>query len=291
MNPERKVAIITDSGCSIRPGDNEAKDNNITIIPLDLQIYENGQFVTYPDLNVSPEDFYRRMREGEKLPKTSGVITGRLTEVFKNLSEKAQGIISIHITSKHSAVWESAVLAKNLFHEDTRKDTRIETIDSKQVSLATWYSAEDAAQLAKKGATLEQIMAELKERLPKINLYVVLETFENLKRGGRAKEIAEAYLASLLRIFPVIGLVEGKLTTLAKTRTAQKAKETMIEMVAEAGKLAKLSVLHTNAPEKAKNLKEALAKVFSGVIPIYEAGPVLAVHAGEGAVAVAYQKA
>jgi DegV family protein with EDD domain len=291
MNSERRVAVVTDSGTSIRPEDSLAKETAVTIVPLDLKFFENGQYVSYSDLDVASSEFYQKMREGEKLPQTSGAIPGRIVEAFKRLSEKTQSIISIHITSKHSVVWESAVLGKDLFHTEVNKDTPIEVVDTKQVSLATWFPVEDAAQLSQKGATLEQIMDELKERMPKISLYAVLETFDNLKLGGRAEDLVKGYLASILSIYPVLTFVEGKITQAARARTAQKARERMVEMVADAGRLTKLAVLHTNAIETAKNVKDALARVYKGAIPIYEAGPVLAVHAGEGAVGVALQKA
>jgi len=291
MSPERKVAVVTDSGSSIRPKDTLARESGVTVVPLDLKFFEGDQYVSYSDADVETEEFYRRMREGKKLPQTSGAIPGRIVETFKHLSEKAQSIVSIHITSKHSVVWESAVLGKKLFQDDTTKDTPIEVVDSKQVSLATWFPAEDAAQLAEKGATLEQIMEELKQRMPKISLYAVLESFDNLKLGGRAEDLVKGYLASLLSIYPVLTFVEGKLTQAARARTAQKARDRMVEMVADAGKLVKLAVLHANALETAKNIKEALSKVYKGGIPIHEAGPVLAVHAGEGTVGVVLQRA
>lgn len=291
MNPERKVAVVTDSGSSIRPESPKAKKLGVTVVPLEVSFYEKGQYVPYSDADITPQEFYRRMREGERLPQTSGAIPGRIFETFKQLSEKAQSIISIHITSKHSVVWESAVLGKKLFQEDAEKAFPIGIVDTKQVSLATWFPVVDAAHLSKKGATLEQIMEELKERIPKVSLYTVLESFENLKHGGRAKELVKGYLASIFSIYPVLTFVEGKLTQCGRARTAQKAREEMIEMVADAGKLVKLAVIHTNALETAKNVKEVLSKVYQGTIPIHEAGPVLAVHAGERAVGVAFQRA
>lgn len=284
------VAVVTDSGTSIRPQDSMAKENNVTIVPLDLKFFENGSYVSHSDLDIGSLEFYQRMREGKKLPQTSGAISGRILETFRQISEKAQSIISVHITSRHSVAWESAVLGKELFRAEVKKDTQIEVVDSKQVSLATWFMAEDAAHLSEKGATLEQIMAELKERMPKISLYAVLESFDNLKSGGRAEDLVKGYLASLLSIYPVLTFVEGKLTQAARARTAQKAREKMVEMVADAGKLVKLAVLHANAPETADKVREALSKVYKEPIPVYEAGPVLAVHAGEGTVGVAFQK-
>lgn len=291
MNPERKVAVVTDTGTSIKPESQEAKELKVTVVPLEIMFYEKGQYVPYSDADITPQEFYQRMREGEKLLQTSGAISGRIRETFTQLSEKAQSIVSIHITSKHSVVWESAILGKNLFQADAEKAFPIEIVDSKQVSLATWFPVEDAAHLSEKGATLEQIMEELKERIPKISLYTVLESFENLKHGGRAKELVKGYLASILSIYPVLTFVEGTLTQCGRARTAQKARERMIEMVGDAGKLVKLAIIHTNATNVAEGVREALGKIYKGNIPIYEAGPVLAVHAGEGAVGVAFQKA
>lgn len=121
MTIEGKVAVVTDSGASIKPEDSVAKENNVTIIPLDLKFFENGQYVSYSNLDIDSQEFYRRMREGKRIPQTSGAIPGRILETFRQLSEKAQSIISIHITSKHSVVWESAVLGKNYFKKRQKR--------------------------------------------------------------------------------------------------------------------------------------------------------------------------
>ena len=122
MNPERKVAVVTDSGASIRPEDFLARKNQITIVPLNLMFYEDGQYVSYSDLEVTSAEFYRRSREGKKLPQTSGAITDRIVETYKHMSGKARSIISIHITSKESVAWESVVLGKKIFQEETQKE-------------------------------------------------------------------------------------------------------------------------------------------------------------------------
>ena len=293
MNQERRVSVVTDSGCSIRPDSKEAQESGVTIVPLEVSFWENGHDVPYLDTSISPEEFYERMRTSKKLPKTSGVITGRLSETFQNLSHKTQSIMSIHITSEHSGVWQSAILAKDIVDEVARVEGKepvpIEVIDTKQVSLTTWFPVKLADRLAQKGATLEQITSEVLEGLSKTHLYVTLQTFENLIKGGRANELAKAVLASILSIYPVLGLKDGKLTGLAKARTPKLARDTMVEMVGAAGKLVKVAVVHTNAIKTAESIKEALRKMYKDTIPIYDAGPVLAVHAGEGAIGIAFQ--
>lgn len=287
---ERKVAVVTDTGTSMRPDSLEVQKLGVTVVPLEIKLWEKNQFVPYLDTTISPSDFYQQMRVSERLPQTSGAIPGRLAETFRKLGEKAGSIISLHITSKHSAVWESAILAKNLVQDEKAQKTPVEVIDTKQVSIAAWFPVEAAAQLSLKKATLAEIKNEVKEAIEKTQLYVTLQTFENLKKGGRGDEILKAVFASMLSIYPVISLVDGKLKNLAFARSVQKARERMIEMVGDAGKLVRLAVVHTNAPNLAEKIKEALGKIYKGTIPVYEAGPVLAVHAGEGAIGIAFQK-
>ena len=291
MTPEGKVAVITDSGSSIRPGSPEAEEFGVTIVPLEVKLWENGMYVPYSDAEISSVDFYQRMRSSERLPQTSGSVLGRLTEAYQKLSTRAQSIISIHITSKHSVAWQTAVLAKNLIQEKAPETGPIEVIDSKQVSLATWFPAQLAAELSIKGVALQQIKEEVLEAIAKTQLYVTLQTFDNLIKGGRADEIVKAVFATMLSIYPVLGLADGKLKDFAKARTAQKARGQMIQMVGDAGKLVRLAVVHTNAIAVAEKVKGALGKIYQGNIPIYEAGPALAVLAGEGAIGIAFQKA
>lgn len=290
MTPEQKVAVVTDTCGSIRPEHELAKKYEVVIVPVDVKFFESGRYVSYSDLEITPQEFYQRMRASEKLPQTSGAITGRIVKTFERLSRETDSIISIHVTSKHSVAWESAVLGKKLTQEKI-PDLLIEVIDSRHLTLGLWFLVEHAARLSQKGARLEQIKKEIMEMIPKVQLLAVLESLENLKRGGRADHLVKAYLASLLSIYPVLGLKEGRLELFARTRSPEKARKKMVEMVSDSGKLVRMAMLHTNFPEMAKEVKESLQKIYKGEIPIYEAGPALGVHAGEGAVGVVFQRA
>jgi DegV family protein with EDD domain len=296
MNPETRVAVVTDSGCSIRPDYPEAKNLGVMVVPLELKLWENGNYVPYPDTAITPEELYQRMREQPKnLPQTSGSIQGPLIETFKRLSDEKKPIVSIHVTSKHSGAYNSAITAKDIVYENAKNEGKepvpIEVIDSKLVTLAMWFPVQLAGELAKKGATVEQIKNEVLDVIPKTHLYFILQTFENLKHGGRAKQIVQAYAASLLRIVPVMGLKDGELTDFARVRTDKKAKDRMIEMVGDAGKLLNVAVVHTNALDIAQTMRNDLRKIYKGDISIYEAQAVLGVHAAEGGVGIAFQTA
>lgn len=298
MTSHERVAVVTDSGCSIPPGSPEAKELGITIVPLEVRLWDEkkDQYISYPDTEIKPDEFYYRMRTTKKMPQTSGAVVGQLSKVFGNLlqSDTVDSIFSIHLTSEHSGAWASANLAKTIALEETpnsaRDDKPIEIIDSKLITLAMWFLAEQAGELSQKGATLTQIKNEILESISKTHLFVTLETFDNLRRGGRAGEVTQAVLASMLSIHPIIGLDDGKLKKVGVSRSVQGARNKMVEMVGDAGKLKKVAVIHTNTIDVAQNIKDALGKMYTdGLIPIYEAGPALSVHAGPGAVGIAFQ--
>lgn len=295
MERDKHVAIVADSGSSIRQDSPEAKELGVTIVPLALEFYEHGNYVPYSDAEITSDDFYKRMETaGKMLPKTSGAVPGSFVETFRNLRQKAKSIISINITSKLSGVWDSAVLAKNIISSEPGPETEYEIVDTGKVSLASWFPVETAKQAIERGASLKEIRQEIEEVINKTQLFCTLETFENLKNGGRGSDILKAILATTLSLYPVIGFENGKLKNFAMIRhKAEKAREKMIEMLGDAGKLVKLAVVHTNVPDTAVRIRQELInrKIFKGIIPIYEAGPVLAVHAGPGAIAFAFQKA
>ena len=294
MERENKIAVVTDSGSSMRPEYEKVQKLGVTVVPLEISFLENGKYVPYVDLNIPTEEFYQRMRDNPKdLPKTSGAVIGRIAEVYKKLSDKTDSIISIHITSEHSVAWASAVAGAKVAQEEASRPIAIEVIDSRQISLGTWFLAEQAALLSKEGNNLEQIKEKILAMIPQVQLLVVLEKFDNLKYGGRANDIAQAYFASILHISPIIGLRNGKLTSMPGeiTISPKRSRNRMVEMVEHSGTLARLGILHTNAPKVAGEVKEALSRIYQGEISVYDAGPALGVHAGAGAIGIIFQKA
>jgi DegV family protein with EDD domain len=288
MNLERKVRVVTDSGSSMRPEYEEAKESGITIIPLEVVFTADGQSATYSDFEISPEEFYRKMSQAKELPTTSGAIESKAHQVYQALSRKTNGIVSIHITSQHSAAWETAYLPAEAAKKDI-PELSIEVIDSKQASLGVWFLAEMAAKLSQEGASLEEIKQEVLENIPKVQLLATLSTLDNVIKGGRVPALA-GYAAKILDIKPIIGIEDGLLREFGRGRTVNKARRNMISMVKDEVEIVRMAVVHTNDPEAAGEVKEALGEFYKGKIPIYEAGPVLGVHAGEGAVGIIFQR-
>jgi len=289
MSIENRTAVVVDSGCSMRVSFTEAVENEVSILPLELKFLENGNWMPYLDSELSPDQFYRKMSESKILPQTSGAITGRASKLYEELAKNTNSIISIHITSRHSVAFESALLAANLVKE-LNPEVLIEVIDSKFISVATWFLAEKAAQLSAEGYPLEDIKLQLLEMIPKIDLITYLPSLDNLIKGGRVPALT-GMIGNLLQIKPVIGFVDGQITELAKSRTIGKAKMELISRFeGTKEEVLKLAILHTNNEEGALELQTDISEYYPRNIPIYEAGPVLGVHAGPGAVGFAILK-
>jgi len=289
MEKENRVSIVTDSGSSMRESFPEIKERGISILPLEVKFLENGRWVPYLDSELSADEFYRKMAESKTLPQTSGAVTGRAGKLYESLAEKNNSIISIHITAKHSVAHESALLAANLVME-ANPEVVIEVIDSKIVSVGTWFLAEKAALLSTEGYPLEDIKKILLETVPKIDLITFLPSLDNVIKGGRVPAL-KGMIGNLLNIKPIIGFVDGQITELSKTRTISKAKQELVNrFTGVKEEVVKLAILHTNNEEGAKELQMDLANFYPGAIPIYEAGPVMGVHAGSGAVGIAFLK-
>jgi DegV family protein with EDD domain len=290
MKSER-VQVVTDSGTSIRPGSPQAKEIGVTVVPLGVSIYEKGAYVAHLDLDsdVPLVDFYKDMITSPKSPQTSGAVVGPLKEIYQDLSRKGP-VISIHITSRHSTAYGSAYTARSEVQDAQGEINPIEIVDSKFVSLATWFLVELAASLSKAGASLNEIKEQVLLAIPKIQIYTVLANFDNLRKGGRGTKALAGVMASILSIYPVIGFRDGELTPFNLHRTSTKAIDTMIQMVGDEGRLARLAIVHTNAPDLAKSIKEKAKKIYPGEITTHDGGPPLSSHAGIGAIAIASLK-
>jgi len=296
MSTKQRVRVVTDMGCSFRPGDPEVQD--ISLIPLQLSILEGGEWKTKQETEIRPGQFYnimqRMIAENGQLPKTSGLSPGIARDTYLNLfkDQQAEEIFSIHVTKAHSQAMSSALIGAQEAKISTGEDLPIAVMDSKSLSLGQYWIAKHAAWLAQKGADLKSIIDEIAEIIPKIEVLVVLETFENLKKGGRAEQV-KGRLASVLSsisIHPILAVKDGRLNIFSRARNASKARNKIAQMVGDMGEMIKMGVIHTNAPALAEEVKTSIGNFFKDKIPVVDAGPALATHAGEKAVAVVAQK-
>jgi DegV family protein with EDD domain len=207
-------------------------------------------------------------------------------ELFVKLSETAEAIVAILISSELSGTVDSALgAAANL------PDLDIEVIDSQATSMMLGFPVLEAAKVADAGGSLKEVAARAREVASRSNIYFVVDTLEYLHRGGRIGGAAKL-LGSALNLKPILALRGGFVTSIAKVRTRKKALAKVYELLGEQieeGAIVHMSVIQVAAHQEAEHFREELMARFNPIeISITELSPVLGAHVGPGTVGVSF---
>jgi len=274
------VAVVTDSTSDIEP--RVAGELGITVVPL-FVIWGDRSYRDYIDL--SRREFYAKLANEPELPKTSQPSAAMFEEAFAAPAAAGQDIVCIVISSKLSGTINAATAAAGRF-----PNARIAVFDSQSVSGGLGMQARVANDLARAGASLDEIVSALERERRAQRLYACLPDLSHVVRTGRIGK-ARVAIGTLMKIVPVISVKDGEVVAEAQVRTFARAQAAMIDLALQNVtdiSAARFLVLHTNAPELAESVRDRLESNFGGVRPkmleILEAGPVIAAHGGPGAV-------
>ncbi|WP_020060704.1 DegV family protein [Bacillus sp. 123MFChir2] len=276
----QKIKIVTDSTADLSPDVIEKYD--IHVIPLSISV--NGQ--TYLDrVDLQPDEFIEEMQKSEVLPKTSQPAVGSFVELYDRLGEDGSQVLSIHLTNGLSGSVATANSAA------TMTDTKVTVVDSLFISHALAYQVIEAAGMVQEGRSLEEILNRLEEVRKNTRLFVVVDTLENLVKGGRIGK-GKAMIGSLLNIKPIAGIEDGVYNPIAKVRSQGQIVKTLMKIFEEdiAGKTVKaVAIPHAKALPLAQKMKEAVEKI-SGFTQseIFFTTPVISTHTGAGAIGFSY---
>lgn len=215
-----KIKLICDSLCDVP--EELVKKHNIEIIPLTIIINENE----YKDgVNISNEEFYKMMKEGKDVPKTSQATYMEFKEVFDKYAKDYE-IVCITGSSKSSGTYQSAVMAKN----DT--EGKIEVFDTLTLSLGSAQYIIKACELLDTGIDSKEMIKELENIRESVNLFFVVNTLEYLKRSGRVS-VTTATIGNMLNLKPIFGVKDGNISLLDKVRGKKHAVHTIIDLIKE----------------------------------------------------------
>jgi DegV family protein with EDD domain len=208
----------------------------------------------------------------------------RFVETYRHLLdvEAAEAVISIHIAGNLSGTVNGAWAAAQ-----TRSDpSQIEVIDSGQISLGLGWAVIEAARMAQSGFTREDVSRAVRGMLPRLRAAAIIDTLENLYKGGRINQVTAA-LGTVLRVKPLIRIERGQVEVTERVRTRSRALKRLVVMVRSWGPLARVAVLHTGAEELAQELVSMIEDLApDDEIMIEPAGAALTTHLGIGAVGV-----
>jgi len=207
------VAIVTDSVADL-PSE-VVEEFGITVVPLVLRF---GTDVYRDGLDLGPDEFYGRLKTSKALPATSVPPPMAYADVYDKLAEKTNEIVVTSVTGKLSATYQVAVQAVRLM----KKKCRVEVLDSQWAVMAQGFITIAAAKAARAGASLDDVLDAARRTMRRVEIQAAFDTLEYLERGGRIGK-AQAFLGSLLKVNPIIGLKDGEVYPVARERSRAKA--------------------------------------------------------------------
>jgi len=276
------IAIITDSTSDIEPA--RAAALGVGVVPL-FVLWGDQSYRDYVDLSRS--EFYDRLKNDTVLPTTSQPTAKMFEDAFAPHVAAGNDVLCITISSKLSGTMNAARAAAQRF-----PDGKVQVVDSESASGGLGMMVMHAQDMAQNGKTVAEILAAIEREKQTQRLYACVPDLSHLNRTGRIGK-AKQLIGTLMKIVPVLSLKEGTVVPEAQVRTFARAQQTMIDLsIANAADIAnaRFLVIHTNAPQLAADVLAKLRERFNGVEPklcgTIEAGPVIGVHAGAGAVGV-----
>jgi len=264
------IAVLVDSSSCITP--ELADEFHVKLVPIHL-MWDKKEYADW--VEMTPDEFYARLKTSETLPTTSGSVQGEFLSAFEELRGKVDGIVAITLAANTpSAGYRSAVMA-----QDMVEGIPIEVIDSQSVTTPLGLVATAAARAADAGAGLKEVAEAAKSVIPKTNLFLNPGSISYFLRLGR---ISESEVGSREESY-IITVKEGKLTASGdKYATQEEGRNRLKELVQErARKDSPLhaAVTHAAAREEAEEFKKWIASQYNcAELWIGEASPVLAIH-------------
>ncbi|GAE36526.1 DegV family protein [Halalkalibacter akibai] len=275
------IKIVTDSTSDLSP---EIIDQyGIEIIPLSISV--KGK--TYLDgVDITKKEFVNLLTSSEELPKSSQPSVGYFEQTYRRLLAEpgVTHVISIHLTEGMSGTVNSAQTGADLVGD------QVTVINSKFISHAMSFQVIEAAEMAEKGHSVEEIVTRLQEIQANTSLYLMVDTLEYLAKGGRIGR-GKALLGSLLKIKPIASLADGVYTPVNKVRTHLQMIEYFKKQFLEETdglKVKAIGIAQVEAEVLANKLKDAIQQVKNIPVTITETSPVISTHTGPGAVALMY---
>ncbi|HMA33799.1 MAG TPA: DegV family protein [Chloroflexia bacterium] len=278
-----RIGFVTDSTAHV-PDDLVAK-YGLRIADLTVQF---GQQSFREHADLTPDEFFRRMKESRALPTSSQPSQGEFLRVYEELAQDHDSIIVVTLSHKLSGTINSATLAAK---EMEGRGVPITVIDSLSAWMGTGLQVIAGAQAAAEGHSHAECVALIESIVPRMQVLLVVDTLENLQRGGRIGG-ATAFIGTMLQIKPVLTVRDGFVQPLERVRTRRKALERIVEIMAQyvGTQPYTAAVGHALAEADADQLRANILERMPQARAMYSSpvSPVVAVHTGPGALGLVY---
>lgn len=275
------IKIIIDSSADLPQ--KILEDDQITVVPMNIQI-GNENFLE--GINLTSEQFFEKMFASDVLPKTSQPSPAVFADAFNEAGSDGSKVLCLTISSGLSGTYQSASIGADLAEVD------VTVFDTLAGSLGHGLQVIRAAELARQGHSIEEMIMELTAYRENMNILVLLDTLENIVKGGRLSKF-QGSLAKILNIKVILERVEGgKVEILEKVRGKKKFQKRTLAIIQERGRDFSKTVFgisHTGNKEEAEAIKQELIEQFHPKDVLVEyMGATMGTYAGRGGMIVSF---
>lgn len=277
------IRIITDTLCDLTM--EHAEKLNIDILPLTVRF---GKEDFKCGIELSNEEFYEKLENSSDNPTSAAVNPYEFEEIFQRYIDAGDDIVAIIFSKFMSATYQSASIAAENINSD-----RLHLIDCENGAMGQALLIETAVAMRDDGLSADEIAEKITALLPRTKTYIVIDTMEYLKRGGRISKSA-ALIGGLMRFHPVVQVVADGAKPVDKVKGKKSCNTWLVNKLLEnpADTSYRLVIGHSNAPERAEAFKEQLTNAgIKNDIFITCIGPIVGTHIGPNCLGIGYIEA
>lgn len=277
------IRIITDSTSDIP--NNILESLNIEVVSLYVTFGEES----FKSQHFKNEEFYIKM-EKEGIPVSSQPSVGDMMEAMEKIVKVGDDVICVLISSGLSGTYQNAMLSKDLIKKDY-PNANIAVIDSGSVSMELGFAAIKGANLAKAGSDFDTVVKEIEETIKYTRFIFLPDNLDYLHKGGRIGGAGKLF-GNMLKITPILTIIDNKIEIFQTVRTKSRAKKVMVDKLMEDHEkygVEEVVIHHINSYQEAREIKDNLDDILMAKISIQDIGPVIGLHVGPGSVGLAYR--
>lgn len=272
--------IVTDSSSDL-PQD-FIKQHGISQVPLTSNI-DGVEYIE--GINITPKEFYDKMFKSKTLPKTAQPSPASFVKVFEELGSSGDEILCLTISSKLSGAYQSACLAKDL----SKKNVTV--FDSHAASSGHCLQVMRAVELKNQGLSLKEIIKELTEYRDQMNILILMDTLDNIVKGGRLNKVYGS-IANFMNLKFLLQGIEGAVYPVEKIRGKRRFLGRVVEIIGERKddfSDTVFGITHVDNLEDVEFLKDEITKLYhpKGFVINYM-GPTVSTYSGKNAIIISF---
>ena len=271
--------IVTDSSCDLPKDLLERWD--IAVVPMAVEI-DGVDYIEGVD--ITPGEFFGKMARSAQLPKTSQPSPAAFEETFEALTTDGP-ILCLTVSSKLSGTFQSAGLAAGLSGAD------VTVFDTLNASIGHGLQVLKACELVAAGRSMCEVVAELTAYRDSLNTLVLLNTLENIVKGGRLSRF-QGSVSKVLDIRVLLHNEAGEVVLLEKVRGRRKLMERAVARMRDLRpdlSDREVGITHCDNREDMESLRASItACCHPRGFVVNEMGAAMATYAGGGGIIVSF---